>query len=226
MANVLKHRFPSAKADGADATQIQPSHWNDGHAFSGGNAGDVLTRDPTDASYGAQWQALPIPPEPTTTVITANKGIDTSTVPVFLDTVAFPAGYLLWPEHLIEVIVSGVVVGTVPGPVTLDLYADHGLGGNPLITLTGATGVGDLGSGAVFQAQVIIKGIPSDNRYVSITGVGGVTSGLEQKRTHTVSALANIEIGWAGAWNLRYRQITGMAAGSSLHWAFNVSRRF
>ncbi len=57
MANVLKHRFASGKADGPDATQVQPSNWNDGHLFSGGNAGDLLTRDPTDASYGAAWQA-------------------------------------------------------------------------------------------------------------------------------------------------------------------------
>lgn len=59
MANVLKHRFASAKANGPDATQIQPSHWNDGHIFSGGNAGDLLTRDPTDASFGAKWAAPP-----------------------------------------------------------------------------------------------------------------------------------------------------------------------
>jgi hypothetical protein len=57
MANVLKHRFASAKADGADATQVQPSHWNDGHLFTGGNAGDVLTRDPSDATFGATWAA-------------------------------------------------------------------------------------------------------------------------------------------------------------------------
>ena len=58
MANVLKHRFVSAKTDGADASQIQPSNWNDGHAFSGGAAGDVLTRDPTDAAFGAIWKTL------------------------------------------------------------------------------------------------------------------------------------------------------------------------
>jgi len=65
MANVLKHRFASAKANGPDATQIQPSHWNDGHIFSGGNAGDLLTRDPTDASYGAKWVAPPVAPPAT-----------------------------------------------------------------------------------------------------------------------------------------------------------------
>lgn len=58
MANIVKHRFASAKADGADATQIQPSHWNDGHNFAGGTAGDVLTRDPTDVNFGARWSAF------------------------------------------------------------------------------------------------------------------------------------------------------------------------
>ena len=57
--NVLKHRFTSAKPDGADATQVQPSAWNDGHAFTGGAAGEILTRDPTDASYGAKWGPPP-----------------------------------------------------------------------------------------------------------------------------------------------------------------------
>jgi hypothetical protein len=53
--NVLKHRFNSAKLDGPDATQVQPSAWNDGHAFTGGAAGDVLTRDPSDGTFGATW---------------------------------------------------------------------------------------------------------------------------------------------------------------------------
>jgi hypothetical protein len=52
---ILDHRFKSAKADGADASQVQPSHWNDGHLFTGGARGDVLARDPTDAQYGAMW---------------------------------------------------------------------------------------------------------------------------------------------------------------------------
>lgn len=70
MANLVKHRFLSAKADGPDATQVQPSHWNDGHLFSGGLAGDVLTRDPTDATYGAKWSTPAPPVVPLTTVTT------------------------------------------------------------------------------------------------------------------------------------------------------------
>lgn len=62
MANVLKHRFTSAKTDGADGTQVQPSHWNDGHLFTGGTTGDLLTRDSTDASFGAKWAAPPTVP--------------------------------------------------------------------------------------------------------------------------------------------------------------------
>jgi len=55
MSNVLTHRFTSPKLDGADATQIQPSAWNDGHRFIGGADGDVLTRATADATYGAVW---------------------------------------------------------------------------------------------------------------------------------------------------------------------------
>lgn len=76
MANVLKHRFVSGKTDGPDTSQIQPSNWNDGHAFTGGNAGDVLTRDPSDATYGATWgpSGAPIVGSTDTTVLTLPGG--------------------------------------------------------------------------------------------------------------------------------------------------------
>jgi len=53
--NLLKHRFVSGKGDGPDATQVQPSNWNDGHTFVGGASGNVLVRDPSDANFGATW---------------------------------------------------------------------------------------------------------------------------------------------------------------------------
>jgi len=62
MTDVLKHRFTSPKLDGVDTQQVQPSHWNDGHKFQGGNSGEVLTRDPTDLSFGAKWTPITIPP--------------------------------------------------------------------------------------------------------------------------------------------------------------------
>jgi hypothetical protein len=58
MANVLKHVFVSPKTDGADATLVQPSNWNDGHKFEGGALGNVLIRDTGDASYGAAWSDI------------------------------------------------------------------------------------------------------------------------------------------------------------------------
>jgi hypothetical protein len=58
MSNVLTHRFVSAKLDGADLTQVQPSAWNDGHKFSGGATGQVLTRDTSDPTFGATWTSL------------------------------------------------------------------------------------------------------------------------------------------------------------------------
>jgi len=57
MSNVLGHRFVSPKLDGPDATQVQPSAWNDGHKFSGGANGQILTRDTSDATFGATWAA-------------------------------------------------------------------------------------------------------------------------------------------------------------------------
>lgn len=55
MSNVLAHVFVSAKADGADPTQVQPSNWNAGHSFSGGSNGNLIVRDTSDATYGAAW---------------------------------------------------------------------------------------------------------------------------------------------------------------------------
>lgn len=62
MSNVLTHRYVSPKLDGPDATQVQPSAWNDGHRFTGGATGDVLTRDAADATFGAKWVTPPVDP--------------------------------------------------------------------------------------------------------------------------------------------------------------------
>jgi len=59
MSNVLGHRFVSPKLDGSDLTQVQPSAWNDGHRFSGGTDGQVLTRSTADAAFGAVWGPRP-----------------------------------------------------------------------------------------------------------------------------------------------------------------------
>ena len=53
---MLKHGFVSAVADDPDPDLIQPSHWNDEHAFDGGALGSLLIRD-TGASEGASWLA-------------------------------------------------------------------------------------------------------------------------------------------------------------------------
>jgi hypothetical protein len=55
MANTTIHVFPSTKADGPDATKVQPSNWNDGHKYTGGSNGNVLVRDTSDATYGGAW---------------------------------------------------------------------------------------------------------------------------------------------------------------------------
>jgi hypothetical protein len=65
---ILDHRFRSAKAEGPDASQVQPSHWNDGHAFTGGTHGYALVRDTSDPNYGATWLPhgiwIPVPFDP------------------------------------------------------------------------------------------------------------------------------------------------------------------
>jgi len=57
MSNIVRHRFQSAKSDGTDQTQVQPSQWNDGHLLTGGNNNEILARDTTD-TFGAKWITL------------------------------------------------------------------------------------------------------------------------------------------------------------------------
>ena len=59
MANVLTHRFVSAKPAGTDTTKVRSTDWNEGHSFTGGSNGMVLTRNTTDTLYGAAWTATP-----------------------------------------------------------------------------------------------------------------------------------------------------------------------
>lgn len=42
MANALKHKFVSGKADGPDTTVVRPSNWNDEHTFAGGSPDQYL----------------------------------------------------------------------------------------------------------------------------------------------------------------------------------------
>lgn len=56
MANVIKHKFVSAAAEGSDASKVRTSNWNDEHAFAGGALGSLLYRD-TGQTDGASWLA-------------------------------------------------------------------------------------------------------------------------------------------------------------------------
>lgn len=58
MANVVKHKFTSAKPDSGDSTLVSSTEWNDEHAFAGGSDGQVLERD-TGATDGAAWTSVP-----------------------------------------------------------------------------------------------------------------------------------------------------------------------
>jgi hypothetical protein len=154
MANVIKHRFVSAKTDGPDATQVQPSSWNDGHAFTGGNAGDLLTRDPTDAAYGAKWSP---PPAPIQGVWTANpfNASDFTCSPGMIWSVGAPAvvqnRYLLlgktlfWSVYISWFAGSNAIGGTVGPELRIKLPANLVVAGTaymmPVAYTAGITGV-------------------------------------------------------------------------------------
>lgn len=60
MANVVKHAFVSAKADGADATLVRPLNWNAEHPFVGGvTNGDALVWKSTESDKAIFAPVIP-----------------------------------------------------------------------------------------------------------------------------------------------------------------------
>lgn len=57
MSALIFHVFNDAHSDGSDATLVNPSNWNDGHKFTGGNNGAIPVRDTSDGTYGSSWLA-------------------------------------------------------------------------------------------------------------------------------------------------------------------------
>jgi hypothetical protein len=214
MANVLKHRFASAKTDGTDATQVQPSHWNDGHLFTGGNAGDVLTRDPIDASFGAKWTP------PLSTALHTSSGSHTGAATV-LAGYSFLAGQL-GATDAIDINVVAAVSGPVTVPPDLDIII---VGEGRLILITGATGIGDITSYATGQSLIRLRQESWGSQVLSqITG--GVTVGAQQVIGRSAVAVApGPSVGWTGAWGLWFRDVTGLPAGSSLVWGWQIHQR-
>lgn len=132
MSNVLTHRFTSPKLDGADATQVQPSAWNDGHRFSGGANGDVLTRDTTDATFGAKWVTTP-PAEGWVayTAVWYISDIATATTGHTITAAYHRRGNAVWYRVLFQVGTGSLPAGYwlfgLPFPCTPTLAAGAGL---------------------------------------------------------------------------------------------------
>jgi hypothetical protein len=57
MSNTLLHKTPTVKPNGADATKISATPWNEEHVFSGASTGALLLRD-TTATDGVTWSAV------------------------------------------------------------------------------------------------------------------------------------------------------------------------
>lgn len=57
MSGILKHKTLSGKSDEGDPTDVQPSWWDDEHAFAGGTNGQALVRDSAE-SDGARWATV------------------------------------------------------------------------------------------------------------------------------------------------------------------------
>jgi hypothetical protein len=140
----LDHRFRSAKADGADASQVQPSHWNDGHAFTGGANGYTLIRDVNDGAYGATWAPfglwIPVPFDPT------NFGTPTPGVTwtVAAGDVAVQRYAVVGLTMHYHVAAGGAIAGGSATELNIKMpagYAINGLAVVPIFTVPNAIGV-------------------------------------------------------------------------------------
>ena len=110
MANVLGHRFVSAKPEGSDATKVRASNWNDGHVFTGGVNGALLIRDTTDAVYGAAWRdRTPLPWTPVIGGATSESGQSY----IFQNGLYVQDGPLVHLWGLVALAVEGTIIGNL-----------------------------------------------------------------------------------------------------------------
>ena len=203
MSNVVTHRFASAKSDGADATQIQPSHWNDGHKFIGGAAGDVLTRDPTDATYGAKWAPAGIP------LVVSNNDTGTADnwAPAGLS--ASANGVILWGGSG-NLLVSGFA-GGVPGRVIT--LKNRGSGVVSFAFNSGSSGTGNklfnfVSSG---HTPVALDGI-AQYIYLGAVGTGGWYLFAHEQGSWIVPPhVAGNYTAGAGSWTVDAGDVTSLA---------------
>jgi hypothetical protein len=233
MSDVLKHRFISPKLDGADTQQVQPSHWNDGHKFQGGNAGEVLTRDPTDLSFGAKWLPIVIPPA---IQEVPGGGINDDvltrdlTVPTFGSKWAKPASAL-------AVIIDASITGTVNN------WAPAGLAGKDCVILwNGASDLNLTGIAGGMPGQMITfknrgaGGIPNilfpfnsgssveGNRFINIVSSASTPVAMNGSITFVYMTPASLTPGWymvaheQGAWIPALYNAADYYGGGSMTW--------
>lgn len=130
----IKHKFTSPRADGADATKVQPSNWNDDHDFIGtvgvNQGGTGLTALPTNGQLlignGVDY---------TLATITAGSGIVVTNAPGAITVALDPLS-----SYVTSVNASGGTTGLTfsGGPIT----------GAGTLTLGGTLAIANGGTGA------------------------------------------------------------------------------
>jgi hypothetical protein len=213
MANVVKHRFLSAKTDGADLTQVQPSHWNDGHLFTGGAAGDLLMRDPTDPTFGAAWH----PRGASKYIINGDSGAQSNWAPAGFDSAT---SVIYWN-------------GTAPATI-------HGLAGGingQVVTIKNHSSNGSILTFPYYSATAL-----PENRFVNNASSGATQIAAEGSITFLLAVaagpwflLAHEQGAWItppfsaadyGGWAVAAGQVTlarYRLSGRTLQWSLYIS---
>jgi len=130
----------------------------------------------------------------------------------------------LGPRDLLKIDAILQVAGVLSTPLIVDLYGSGNPNSSPLVTLTGASGVGDMGNGNVGMFEVTVRPIVSTNTVFHSLASGVLTLGLPQAHGFTFGTLSTVD-NWAAGWTLHFRQISGVPAGTTVYWGWNVWRR-
>lgn len=195
----INHSFTSAKADGTDATQIQPSNWNAAHTINtptnlNGGTGVVLGTDVAGlmsldgVKSSAALQYLRRNALNTAYEFTANNELRSSD---FDFTAQTPGGSLIIGSNTITL--TPVPPGINGSNTSHYVYISNGTGTAEAVLITGGTAVSGAATGTII--------VTCANTHSSTWTIGSATAGLSEaawfsggaaKRIRAVSGTLNL----------------------------------
>lgn len=207
---VLNHFFVSTVADGPYPTQVQPSNWNQGHTFSGGNYGAVLVRDTTNpsSSEGASWVST-LAGAPGAIMVSPNS----SSLPLWWD------GFARCSSQT-DVTGSGTLANVTGLALNLAAGRTYQFSSVLFTQSSSASGVKFAVSGTCTATAIIYEGLTVDGTAISAR-TRATTLGSTVGNTNTVTAAVaeiygTITVANPGTLTIQFAQNSSTTATSSV----------